>query len=85
MRCPHLRGPISHNHRKPVGGEYGATPRWNLASLSGKRLEKFGQDGSVYEEIVDDSARRVNLDSEDQIIVKSGLDALLPTIDQGMR
>jgi hypothetical protein len=65
----------------PYWGQYGAAPRWNLASLPLRTNETFGQDGSPYQEILEDTAWDIVADSEERVLLAIARTSLARAVD----
>jgi hypothetical protein len=65
----------------PYWGDYGATFAWNNASLPKEKYEPFGGGGSVFEQILPESASDIHAPAANQVLVTLARKSLPRAID----
>jgi hypothetical protein len=72
---------VSATILNPYWGEYGATFAWNNASLPKEKYEPFGGGGSVFEQILHESASDIQAPATNQVLVTLARKSLPRAID----
>jgi hypothetical protein len=76
-----VRDPAGATILNPYWGDNGASFAWNHASLPKEKFEPFGAGGSVFEDLLHESASGVQAPAQNQILVTIARESMVRAVD----